>query len=124
MRTIVLIFCLFLMSCTEEKNDSMVFMGKITGIESLTSISLGASDTITVTFSGGNDGCAKPDHLETAIAGTTITFKAYYNYPVHPTICTANIPIHQIKYVFKPISKGTFNYRSFDTDASAVTIVN
>lgn len=124
MKTIVLIFCLFLMGCTSENNDSEVFIGKITGIGSLTNITLGESDTITVTFSGGNDGCAKPDHLEAAFAGTTISFKAYYNYPVHPTICTENIPIHQLKYTFKPTSRGNYTYRSFDTDASAETKVN
>ncbi len=124
MRAITLIFCLFVLSCTEDKTETNVFAGEITAIESLTNITLGNSDTITVTFRGGTDGCAKPDHLEAAFAGNIVTFKAFYNYPAHPAICPLNIPVHRLKYVFKPASKGSYTYKSFDNDVTATTQVN
>jgi len=124
MRKIAFIFCLFLLSCSEEKADTTVLIGQITKIESLANITLGQSDTIVVTFNGGTDGCAKADHLEATTTRFTITFKAYYNYPAHATICPENIPIHQLKYVFKPTSKGTYTYQSLDSDAASATKVN
>lgn len=124
MRKIGFIFCLFLLSCTQEKVDPTILIGQITQIKSLVNITLGQSDTITVTFRGGINGCAKADHLEATTIGLTVIFKAYYNYPLHATICTDNLPIHQLKYVFKPAAKGTYNYQSFNTYATSAIKVN
>jgi len=124
MKKIALILCIFLFGCTEENVEPTIYSGQITKIESLANITLGQSDTIVVTFSGGTDGCAKPDHLEATLAGFTFTFKAYYNYPAHATVCTDNIPIHQLKYSWKPTSTGTYSYRTLDSAAASATIVN
>jgi hypothetical protein len=119
--------CFFVINCSKEeelKTDYEINIGKIINIESLSNISLGQSDTIEITFSGGINGCAHADHLETSAIADTIIFKAYFNYPINPRICTDNIPIHKLKFVFKPSSVGTYTYRSFDTESESITIVD
>jgi hypothetical protein len=119
--------CLLAVNCTKEddfERNYDISIGNIIAIESLSNISLGQSDTIVITFSGGTNGCAHSDHLETLIDGKTIIFKAFYNYPLGPRICTDNIPIHNLKYVFKPASAGTYIYKSFDTEVESSTDVN
>jgi hypothetical protein len=121
------LLCFFVIDCSEEEElekNYEISIGKIINIESLSNISFGQSDTIAITFSGGTNGCAHSDHLETTIIGDTIIFKAYFNYPIYPRICTDNIPIHKLKFVFKPASVGTYTYRSFDTEYESRTIVN
>lgn len=117
--------CFFAMDCTKEDDPTgyRISIGKIDNIESLSSISLGQTDTIVITFSGGTNGCAHPDHLETTIIGNTIVFKAYYSYPTDQRMCPLNIPIHHLKYYFKPPSVGTYTYKSFDTAAESSTVV-
>ena len=127
MKKIGIIFCLFVLSCSKDKvvtDDSSLYLGKITDIETLKNILLGQNDTIVVTFSGGTNGCYKPHHLEATLTGLSTTLKAYYYVPGQPIVCPENIPVHTLKYIFKPTSKGTYIYKSFDTDVSATTIVN
>ena len=122
-----IIFCLFVISCSKENvvtDDSNVEPGKISSIESLKNIHLGQSDTIVVTFSGGTNGCYKPHHLEATLTGFSTTLKAYYYVPGEPIVCTQNIPVHTLKYIYKPTSKGTYIYKSFDTNVTATTIVD
>lgn len=118
--------CFFAMNCAKEEDPTgyRISIGKIDKIESLSNISLGQTDTIVITFSGGTNGCAHADHLEPSIFGNTIFFKTYYNYPTDPRIiCTCNIPIHTLKYYFKPPSVGTYTYKSFNTAAESSTMV-
>jgi hypothetical protein len=118
---------LFVLSCSKDKvvtDDTSVDLGKITKIESLKSIQLGQNDTISVTFSGGANGCYKPHHLDATSKGFTTIFKAYYYVPGQPTVCPENIPVHTLLYIFKPTSKGKYIFHSFDTNVSATTIVN
>ena len=127
MKKIGIIFCLFVLSCAKDKvdtDDSSIDLGKITNIESLKNISPGQNDTLVVTFSGGTNGCYKPHHLEATLTDLSTTLKAYYYVPGQPIVCPENIPVHTLKYIFKPTSKGTYIYKSFDTDVSATTIVN
>ena len=124
MKKLILFYCLILLSCNNSNIDNkIVKTGIIRNIESLKTISLGQSDTITITFEGGTNGCAKPDHLGVSINGKTISFIAFYNIPSNSTICPDNIPIHTLKYVFKPNVKGTFSYISTDINTSTTTIV-
>ena len=127
MKKIGIIFCLFVLSCSKDKvvtDDSSIDLGKITNIESKKIISLGQNDTIVVTFTGGTNGCYKPHHLKATLTGLSTTLKAYYYVPGQPIVCPKNIPVHTLKYIFKPTSKGTYIYKSFDTDVSATTIVD
>jgi hypothetical protein len=124
MRTLSILFCLLIISCTKDKGSNGIAPGRIINIESLHNISLGQTDTIIVTFGGGTDGCAKPDHLVATLTDHTITIKSYYNYPVQPQNCTQNIPVHQLQYVFKPASRGNYIYKSIDTNVSTSTTVN
>lgn len=122
-----IIICWFAISCSKENvstDDSNVEAGKISSIESLKNIHLGQNDTIVVTFSGGANGCYKPHHLEATLTGLSTTLKAYYYVPGQPIVCPENIPVHKLKYIFKPPSKSTYIYNSFDTDVSATTIVD
>lgn len=122
---LVITIYLACLSCTkEEESEKGIAIGKISKIESLGNISLGQSDTILITFWGGSNGCAQPDHLEAFIGESTITFKAYYNYPKEAKICPENMPIHTLKYIFKPVVKGIYTYSSFDTDVKSITVVN
>ncbi len=123
MKKLSLILCLFLWSCSKDKLQPRIAIGEIFKTESLQTISLGQSDTITVTFGGGS-GCAAADHLETNIAGNVITFKAFYKEPSGPVVCPAVVPVHQLKYIFKPVSKGNYIYKSFDNNVSSETTVN
>lgn len=127
MKKIGIIFCLFVLSCSKDNVDtdnSNEELGKIANIESLKNLQLGQNDTIVVTFSGGTNGCYKPHHLESTLTGLSTTLKAYYFVPGQPVFCTDNIPVHTLKYIFKPTSKGTYIYKSFDTEVSATTIVD
>lgn len=127
MKKIGIIFCLFVLSCSKDKvvtDDSNAELGKISNIESLKNIQLGQNDTIVVTFNGGTNGCYKPHHLEATLTGSSTTLKAYYYFPGQPIVCPENIPVHTLRYLFKPTSKGTYIYKSFNTDVSATTIVN
>ena len=127
MKKIGIILCLFVLSCSKDNvvtDDSKVGLGKITNIESLKNIQLGQNDTIVVTFSGGTNGCYKPHHLEATLTDLTTTLQAFYYIPGQPLVCPENIPIHTLKYVFKPTSKGTCFYKSIDSDVSSTTIVN
>ena len=127
MKKIGIILCLFVLSCTKDNvvtDDSKVGLGKITNIESLKNIQLGQNDTIVVTYSGGTNGCYKPHHLEATLTDLTTTLQAFYYIPGQPLVCPEDIPIHTLKYVFKPTSKGTYFYKSFDTAVSSTTIVN
>ena len=127
MKKIGIILCLFVLSCSKDNvvtDDSKVGLGKITNIESLKNIQLGQNDTIVVTFSGGTNGCYKPHHLEATLTDLTTTLQAYYYIPGQPLVCPENIPIHTLKYIFKPTSKGTYFYKSIDTAVSSTTIVN
>ena len=118
------IFCLFLFSCNNKNTeDYVVKTGSIINIESMKTISLGATDTIIVTFGGGTNGCASPDHLEVSILENMLSFKAYYKFPTTPRICTDNLPVHTLRHVFKPESKGTYVYKSTDTDVFTMTEV-
>jgi hypothetical protein len=122
MRTIIsIIFLFMLLGCKEDK---LVAVGQIGKIESSKTISLGQSDIITVTYTGGSSGCSGANHLESEIIGNTIIFKGYYHYPIKPTVCPATAPNHILQYVFKPSAKGTYTYKSFDTEVSATTVVN
>ena len=127
MKKIGIILCLFVLSCSKDNvvtDDSKVGLGKITNIESLKNIQLGQNDTIVVTYSGGTNGCYKPHHLEATLTDLTTTLQAYYYIPGQPLVCPENIPIHTLKYIFKPTSKGTYFYKSIDTAVSSTTIVN
>ena len=127
MKTIGIIFCFFVLSCSKDNvinDNSNEEVGKITNVESLKNIQLGQNDTIVVTFSGGTNGCYKPHHLETTMTGLSTTLKAFYYVPGQPIVCPENIPVHTLKYIFKPTSKGTYIYKSFDTEVSATTIVD
>ena len=124
MKHLSIIFCLFILSCTKDESDKVTALGQIDNIVSLKTIQLGQSDTIVITFGGGTNGCAKPDHLVPIPSGNTITFKAYYNYPKKSQICTQNIPIHKLQYIFKPINRGTYSYKSYNTNASSTTKIN
>ena len=127
MKKLGIIFCLFVLSCSKDNivtDDSNAELGKISNIESLNNIQLGQNDTIVVTFSGGTNGCYKPHHLEATVTGSTTTLKAYYYVPEQSLVCPENIPIHILRYLFKPTSKRTYIYKSFNTDVSATTIVD
>ncbi len=122
-----MLVCFIIFSCTKDSDDernSGVNLGKITNIESLKNITLGETDTIVITFNGGDNGCAHPDHLEASITSFTIVFRAYYNYPIEPTICPENVPIHTLQYIFKPTSIGIYTYESFNTEVESKTEVN
>jgi len=127
MKKIGIILCLFVLSCSKDNvvtHDSKVGLGEITNIESLKNIQLGQNDTIVVTFSGGTNGCYKPHHLEATLTDLTTTLQAFYYIPGQPLVCPENIPIHTLKYVFKPTSKGIYFYKSIDSAVSSTTIVN
>lgn len=127
MKKIVIILCLFALSCSKDKvvnDDSTIELGEITNIESLKNIQLGQNDTIVVTFSGGTNGCYKPHHLEATMIDLSTTLKAYYYVPGQPSVCPENIPVHTLKYILKPTSQGTYIYKSFDSAASSTTVVN
>lgn len=127
MKKIGIIFCLFVLSCSTDNvvtDNSNEKLGKIANIESLKNLQLGQNDTIVVTFSGGTNGCYKPHHLESTLTGLSTTLKAYYFLPGQPVVCTDNFPVHTLKYIFKPTSRGTYIYKSFDTNVSTTTIVN
>ncbi len=122
MKYILIASCFLFMSCKKD-NVSTSAVGEIISIESLNEISLGESDTVVVTFGGGTNGCANADRLQTVMVANTITIKAFYNYPTEPQICTQNIPVHVLKYVYKPTAKGTYTYKAFDSDISVTTLV-
>ncbi|WP_154647926.1 hypothetical protein [Pedobacter arcticus] len=113
---------LFIMGCTKNKGTIQA-VGQITEIESLSEISLGQTDTVVVIFNGGTNGCAIADHLETKVTDNSVSIKAYYNYPKAQEICTTNIPVHTLKYTFKPTKKGLYTYKSFDGEITVTTLV-
>jgi hypothetical protein len=126
MKKLGIILCLLALGCSKDKlntNNQSIAPGKIISIKTLNRIQLGESDTIVVTFNGGTNGCAKPHHLAATTTGLSTTLKAYYYIPGHPTVCPENIPVHTLIYIFKPTSRGTYTYKSFDTEVSATTIV-
>lgn len=122
MKFLSAIFCLLVIACSKDENGKSVSIGQIHSIESLKNISLGQSDTIVVTY-GGGDGCAKPDHLDATVSGNSIVIKAYYSYPMKADVCPAVVPVHRLKYIYKPSSKGIYTYKSFNTEAGATTTV-
>jgi hypothetical protein len=125
-RSLLLFVCLFMISCSKDfdnNRDIGIHLGNIYKIESLGNISLGQSDTILIYFSGGSNGCFHADHLEADTLGTTILFKAYYNYPLEPQMCPQNAPTFSETYIFKPTSVGTYRYKSFNTEAESSTDV-
>lgn len=125
-RSALLFVCLFMISCSKDldnNKDIGIHIGNIYKIESLGNISLGQSDTILISFSGGSNGCFHADHLEVNTLGTTILFKAYYNYPVEPQMCPQNAPTFSITYIFTPSLIGTYRYKSFNTEAESSTEV-
>ena len=125
MKPILIITCLFLFACTKENDDDdmVISTGSIYKIETLREITLGQTDTIEVTFSGGFNGCAVADRLETLLIGNTTTIRSFYQYPKKSQICTQILPVHMLKFTYKPTVKGTFTYKSFDTDITASTVV-
>jgi len=126
MKQIGMIICLIVLSCSKDidtTTDSKIALGEITSIETLQRIPLGLTDTVVVTFTGGTNGCYKPHHLNAGITGLSTVLYAYYYLPGQPVICTDNIPIHTLKYIFKPTSKGIYVYKSFNTKITATTIV-
>jgi len=127
MKKIGIIFCLFVLSCSNDNvvtDNSNEELGKIAKIESLKNLQLGQNDTIVVTFSGGTNGCYKPHHLESTLTGLSTTLKAYYYLPGQSVVCPDNFPVHTLIYIFKPTSRGTYIYKSFDTNVATTTIVN
>jgi hypothetical protein len=126
-RSIFLFVCLSIIGCSidfDNNSNICVKAGNINKIESLGNISLGQSDTIVISFGGGANGCFHADHIDADILGTTILFKAYYNYPREPQLCPDNAPTFILKYIFTPSSVGTFRYKSYNTEAEASTEVN
>ena len=113
---------LSLLSCKKDKSEKIA-IGSITAITSLNEISLGQNDSISITF-GGGDGCSTPDHLEAKQTDSTIVFKAYYKYSTKEQICPDNLPVHHLIYVFKPLMKGKYTYKSYDSNITTTTIVN
>lgn len=119
--TVLSLMILSLLSCKNDKSEKIA-IGSIISITSLNEISLGQSDSISISF-GGGDGCSSPDHLEAIQTDSTIIFKAYYKYPAKEQICPHNLPVHHLIYVFKPKTKGNYTYKSYDSDINATTIV-
>ncbi len=124
MKTTTLLFLIFIYFTSCKNDKSMIIStGNIISIKSLNEISLGQNDTILVTFSGGNNGCNSPDHLEVKQSDSLITIKAYYKHPKSYDICTDNVPIHNLTYIYKPISKGIITYKSYNSSINSITIV-
>jgi hypothetical protein len=119
-------FYFLVFGCTKESvnEDKNVYLGNIINIQSRGNISLGQSDTINVIFDGGETGCSQADHLEATFSGSTIFFKAYYNYPIKPIVCPYTMPVHSLTYIFKPKSVGTYKYKSYDSKVEATSNVN
>lgn len=114
-------------ACTNDKesnNERITSEGTILTIEASANLSFGETDSIRITFKGGFDGCAAPDHIKAESNGQITYLKAYYNYPSKPQACTQHAPIHTLIYVYKPTIKGICSYRSNrDASISASTIV-
>ena len=122
MKTIIALFILLSLGCTRISYH--IIEGKIEKIESSGSIALGQNDTITVTFTGGVNSCASPDHLKTDIRGNTIVFWAYYKYPRKNDICLQAMPVHQLKYIYKPKKNGIYFYEGANSSHSCTSEVH
>lgn len=126
-RCALIIVCLFTISCSKDidyNSDIGIHIGNIYKIESRGNISLGQSDSIVIYFSGGANGCYHADHIDADILGTTILFKAYYNYPLKQQMCPDNAPTFILTYIFTPSSVGTYIYKSYNTEVASSTEVN
>ncbi|WP_026897949.1 hypothetical protein [Daejeonella oryzae] len=118
------VICLIIFGCSKkDQPDLGAKMGEIYSIKSLSNISLGQTDTITVSFGGGS-GCSSAHHLEAKIIENTISFTAYYVDPPDDRVCPAVVPTHQLKYFFKPGSKGIYTYKSANNSVSTASTVN
>lgn len=118
------------MGCAKTKTEivEVVYIikrGPIIKIESLKNVAFGKPDTILVTFTGGSNGCFRPHHLEaTYIRRDTIAFKAFYIYKKDESgPCTHNFPEHQIYYIVKADSRGTYIYKADESYIQAKTVV-
>jgi len=124
MKRITLFFLIYiqLISCI-NKSASKITIGQIHSIKSLNEISLGENDTVFVVFGGGYNDCSTPDHLEVIQKDFLITIKAYSKQPTKPEICLDNVPSQTLSYIFKPISKGTYTFKAFDSEIISTTKV-
>lgn len=90
-----------------------IIKGKILSVKCPTTVAIGDTATIEVSFSGGVNGCAKADHLNVTKNKEAFSIEAFYNYPKKPSICTMQIPMHSLTYSFTPEKKGVYTF--YDT---------
>lgn len=118
-KTTLLLVMMMLMSCSKkgiENGNHMVLPGKITSIEVSSHANLGDEITITVSFDGGSDGCAQPNHLRVVQDDYRLAFQAFYAYPKEPSICAQVIPRHKLTHTFKPHKRGTYKLFSAEDE--------
>lgn len=73
---------------------------------------------ISVTFEGGNNGCAEADRLETTFENDTLFIEAWYRTPTEEKVCAMVMPVHQLVYEFTTERSGRFVVSNLDRSIS------
>lgn len=85
---------ILLLCCS--KSDYDILAGQIQSFSAPDTVLVGTPFEVEVTFSGGNNGCAQAERLETNRSGGKTVVSAYYRLPREEQICTMVVPMHRL----------------------------
>lgn len=104
--TLFLGLAALLLAC--GKSDYDILAGQIRTFNAPDTVSVGTPFEVEVEFTGGNNGCAQAERLETNRSGGKTIVSAYYRMPREEQICTMVIPMHKLPLSMVFTSPGSY----------------
>ena len=120
---VFILFNLFVGGERLSQPEYDILKGQILSVSTPDSVAFGDTVYVSVSFSGGTNGCAKADHLKVDSEDNLLMIEAYYNYPQKPEMCAMYVPTHKLIYKFVPTRKGIIKISSFNEEIFSVVKV-